>query len=90
MTNFILKFNHTKQYQPTYYQIKLNKNKIIQVNYCCPRSNWGPLVCKTNVISTTPQQPTYHEIKLFNNHITKFFLKLGVSYSFFHHHLVYL
>ena len=30
---------------------------------CCPGSNWGPLVCKTNVITTTPQQLFPHIIK---------------------------
>jgi hypothetical protein len=27
-----------------------------KINCCCPGSNWRPSVCKTDVITTTPQQ----------------------------------
>ena len=36
--------NHTKRK-------KKNRSRC-----CCPGSNWGPSVCKTDVITTTPQQ----------------------------------
>ena len=47
---------------------------LIYKNCCCPGSNWGPLVCKTNVITTTPQQ--LHDYLFFN------FIKLVLNINF--------
>ena len=35
---------------------KKNKMEVKLIGCCCPGSNWGPSVCKTDVITTTPQQ----------------------------------
>ena len=48
----------TKQSKESIYKICIEmKQKIIEKQICCcPGSNWGPSVCKTDVITTTPQQ----------------------------------
>ena len=33
--------------------------KIIRTKWCCPGSNWGPLVCKTNVITDYTTAPLW-------------------------------
>ena len=34
-------------------EFKIKQKSLL---YCCSGSKWGPLVCKINVITTTPQQ----------------------------------
>ena len=53
---------------------QLHKSSTVIGDCCCPGSNWGPLVCKTNVITTTPQQPSDGKIKL--NLEIQFFIKI--------------
>ena len=43
---------------------------------CCPGSNWGPLVCKTNVITTTPQQLVHATVQYY-----LYYINLSISPS---------